>query len=117
MATEKDKEELKQMIQSLYSFANIVPAWDGDVNDEVASVFGIMILETQKCSAAFRWIPSPPGGRASVIWLVSKLGRGIFNTYKKRLSFSCARSVIYTWGTALELATLGIGMTRLPKWA
>ena len=116
MATEKEKSEVKEMIQSLYRYANIEPMWDGAVNDDVARVFGIMLAETQKCSTAFGWIPPPPTGRASIVWLVTKLGRGIFNFHKKRLSMACARVVIYNWGSALNLATLGIGMTRMPKW-
>lgn len=116
MATNKEKLEVKEMIQSLYRYANIQPVWDGVVNDDVARVFGIMLAETQKCSAAFGWIPPPPGGRASIIWLVTKLGKGIFNVYKNRLSVACARVVIYNWGVALNLAALGIGMTRMPKW-
>jgi hypothetical protein len=48
------------MIQSLYKLAYI-PAWDGEVNEDVARVFGIMLAETQKCSKAFVWVPTPPG--------------------------------------------------------
>ena len=116
MASSKDLVEVKEMIQSLYRYAGI-PVWDGEVNEEVARVFGIMLLETQKCSSAFAWIPPPPDGRASIVWLVQKLGRGIFNSYKGRLSFTCARGVIYKWKTALDMAAMGISTSRLPKWA
>ena len=116
MASSKDLVEVKEMIQSLYRYAGI-PVWDGEVNEEVARVFGIMLLETQKCSSAFAWIPPPPGGRASIVWLVQKLGRGIFNSYKGKLSFTCARGVIYKWKTALDMASIGISTSRLPKWA
>lgn len=116
MATNQDLAEVKEMIQSLYRHANI-PPWEGEVNEEVARVFGIMLFETQKCSSAFGWIPPPPGGRASIGWLMQKLGRGIFNSYKGRLSFTCARAVIFKWKTALDMASLGISAARLPKWA
>lgn len=116
MATNKELEEVKEMIQSLYRHANI-PVWDGEVNEEVGRVFGVMLMETQKCSSAFGWIPPPPGGRASIAWLAQKLGRGIFNSYKGRLSFTCARAVIYKWRTALDMASIGIGASGLPKWA
>ena len=116
MATDKDKAEIKEMIQSLYKLANI-PPWDGEVNEDVARVFGIMLAETQKCSNAFVLVPTPPGGRASITWLVNSLGRGIFHAYKRKLSFACARAVIYTWGSALNMADQGIGMSRIPKWA
>ncbi len=116
MATDKDKAEVKAMIQSLYVLANI-PPWDGEVNDEVARVFGIMLAETQKCSSAFAWVPTPPGGRASIVWLISNLGKGVFHSHQRKLSFACARAVIYTWGSALEMATQGIGMSRIPQCA
>lgn len=104
------------MIQSLYKLAYI-PAWDGEVNEDVARVFGIMLAETQKCSKAFVWVPTPPGGRASITWLVNRLGRGIFRSHQRKLSFACARAVIYTWGSALNMAAQGIGMSRIPQWA
>jgi len=56
------------MIQALYRYANVLLVWEGDVNEDVAKVFGIMLAETQKCSSAFGWIPSPPGGQASIAW-------------------------------------------------
>lgn len=113
----QEEADLKEMIRSLYRFANILPVWDGEVNDDVAAVFGTIIAETKKCSQAFGWVPKPPGGRASVSWLVQQLGRGVFNSYHKRLSFTCARAVIYKWKSALEMASLGVAMRKLPKWA
>ncbi len=64
MATDAEKAEIKGMIQSLYRYAYVLPVWDGDVNEDVAKVFDMMLTETQKCSSAFGWIPSPPGGQA-----------------------------------------------------
>ncbi|TFW33501.1 hypothetical protein [Massilia horti] len=114
---DKEKVEVKEMIQSLYRFANILPVWDGEVNDDVAAVFGTMIAETRACSNAFGWVPKPPGGRASITWLVRQLGRGVFNSYRSQLSFTCARAVIYKWKSALEMASLGVAMRKLPQWA
>ncbi|GJI98765.1 hypothetical protein RugamoR57_54830 [Duganella caerulea] len=113
MTTDAEKAEIKGMIQALYRYANVLPVWDGDVNEDVAKVFGIMLAETQKCSSAFCWIPSPPGGQASIAWLIRQLGRGLFNAYRKRLSFTCARTVIYKWRTALDMAALGIASSKL----
>ena len=112
-----EKMNIKEMIQSLYRFANILPVWDGEVNDDVAAVFGTMISETMTCSKAFGWVPKPPGGRASVSWLAQQLGRGVFNSYRSRLSFTCARAVIYKWKSALGLASAGVATRSLPKWA
>lgn len=46
MSTEQEKAEVKAMIESLYSFANIPLSWHGEVNERVAEIFGIMIDET-----------------------------------------------------------------------
>lgn len=117
MNTDKEKMDVKEMIQSLYRFANILPVWDGEVNDDVAAVFGTMIAETRTCSQAFGWVPKPPSGRASVTWLAQQLGRGVFNSYRNRLSFTCVRTVIYKWKSAMEMASAGVAMRGLPKWA
>lgn len=116
MASENEMAEVKNMIQSLFRLAELTP-WDGDVNDEVAEVFGIMLSETQKCSNAFKWLPRPPGGRATVNWLFIQLGRGMFGAFSAKLSFVCARTVIYKWRRRLDLAANGIAMSRLPQWA
>lgn len=116
MNTDKEKV-VKEMIQSLYRFANILPVWDGEVNDDVAAVFGTMIAETRTCSNAFGWVPKPPGGRASITWLAQQLGRGIFNSHGSRLSYTCARGVIYKWKSALDMASAGVAMERMSKWA
>lgn len=112
MNTDKEKV-VKEMIQSLYRFANILPVWDGEVNDDVAAVFGTMIAETRTCSKAFGWVPKPPGGRASITWLAQQLGRGIFNSHGSRLSYTCARE----WKSALDMASAGVAMERMSKWA
>lgn len=117
MAADKEKAELKEMIQSLYKFANVHLVWDVEVNERVAEVFAVMLSETKKCSDAFGWVPTPPGGRASITWIVMQLGRGLFNHHKSRLSPTCARGVIYMWGRQLEMASLGIAAKRLPAWA
>ena len=117
MASDNGSADVKEMIQSLYRFANILPVWDGEVNEKVAEVFGIMLSETKKCSTAFGWVPKPPGGRASVSWLAMQFGNGTFNAYRSRLSFTCASAVICKWKTQLDMASLGIAMSGKQKWA
>jgi hypothetical protein len=51
MNTDMEKMDIKEMIQSLYRFANILPVWDGEVNDDVAAVFGTMIAEVRRGSS------------------------------------------------------------------
>lgn len=117
MASEEEKAQLKEMIESFYKYAHVPMTWNLEVNEQVAEVFGIMIKETTKCSKAFGWVPKPPGGRASIIWLVMQLGRGVFNHYMHRISFTCVRGVIYQWGEQLKLASMGLFARRLAKWA
>lgn len=117
MATEEEKTQIKEMIESFYKYAQISINWNLEINEQVAEVFGIMIKETTKCSKAFGWVPKPPGGRASIFWLVMQLGRGVFNHHLHRISFTCARGVIYKWGRQLELASMELFAGRLQKWA
>jgi hypothetical protein len=35
MASDKEKAEVKEMIQSLYKYANVLPVWGGDVDERV----------------------------------------------------------------------------------
>lgn len=113
MASNEEKTQVKEMIESFYNFANVPLNWNGKVNDQVAEVFGIMLSETTKCSKAFQWVPRPPGGRASITWLVMQLGRGVFNHFRSQLSFVCARSVIYKWNRHFEMAMMGLLAGRL----
>ncbi|WP_418647791.1 hypothetical protein ACNQFN_01830 [Thauera butanivorans] len=104
------------MIQALYRLAGITPVWDGAVNQRVAEVFGTMLFETQKCSRAFAWAPKPSGGKPSPFWLITYLGNGIFQTHLGRLSMTCARQVIRSWQSELNLAEMGIAHRKLPVW-
>jgi hypothetical protein len=88
MASDADKAQVMEMIKSLYRFANIPINFSGDVNESVASVFGIMLIETKKCSKAFGWVPIPPAGVASIGWLVIQFGRGVFNHSKGQTPLS-----------------------------
>lgn len=116
MGSENEVREVKNMIQSLFRLAEL-GAWEGDVNDDVAEVFGITLSETIKCSDAFKWLPKPPGGRASINWLCIQLGRGIFGAFSTKLSFVCARTVIYKWRRRLDMASAGVAGARMPQWA
>lgn len=117
MASDAEKAEVKEMVESFYKFANVPLNWDGEINERVAEVFGVMLSETRQCSMAFGWMPKPPGGRASIVWLAVQLGRGMFNHYRLQLSFVCARGVIFKWGRQLEMASMGLAVARSPLWA
>lgn len=102
---------VREMIESLYRVAGL-PVWKGEINDSVATIVQKTLYETRKCSAAFVWVPQPPGGRASVFWLVTNIGRSAFNASVGKLSRHCARTAILKWRTALEIATHGLASSR-----
>jgi hypothetical protein len=118
MTSENEASELLEIIEQFYKFANVHPPRNLHINEHVAEVFGIMLNETAKCSKAIGWVPVPPGGRATISWLVVQLGRGVFNRQKSRLNPGCAHNVIRTWKTALDMASLGMAAKpgALPSW-
>ena len=95
------------MIRGLYRLGQ-QPEWDGQVNEGVAEIFGLMLMETRNCSSAFKWLPTPPGGRASIVWRCTQLARGVFKSHSSKLSFVCARTAIYKWGRQLDMASMGL---------
>ncbi len=116
MASEEDREEVRLMIEALFRLAGVPLIWRGEVNERVAEVFGTMLNETASCSEAFKMVPTPPGGRASIVWLVRQFGRGLFRHYSSRLSATCARAVVHRWRSTLELASMGLARERAPQW-
>ncbi|MDH5546207.1 MAG: hypothetical protein OEZ43_11475 [Gammaproteobacteria bacterium] len=117
MADAIQKEELRQMIEAFYRFAGVNPPANLEINESVASVFGSMLQETRKCSDAFKWIPPPPGGRPSIGWLVTNIGKSFIRSLNDKMSFTCARGVIYVWGHHLQRASLLNISMGTPAWA
>lgn len=116
MASENDTATVGKMIESFYQIANIPLPANLQVNERVSEIFGVMLSETQKCSEAFAWVPTPPSGRATISWLATQLGRGLFDHHRSRLSFTCARGVIRSWHRELEMASLGFASRSAPAW-
>ncbi|MCB1953058.1 MAG: hypothetical protein H6944_14840 [Zoogloeaceae bacterium] len=112
-----DADQLRQYIESFYAFAHVPLTWKLHPNEAVADVFGTMLNEAARCSRAIGWVPPPPGGRATISWIVMKLGNGMFNHYKSQTSLSCARAVIAKWGTQLRLASMGVACQEARAWA
>ena len=118
MTPEKNLAEVKDMIQFFYRFAGISPSWNGNVNEKVAEIFGIMLEQTARCSDAINWIPTPPTGPASIKWLATSLGKAVYNHLQNKLSITCARGVIYKWNTQMEMASMGLAYQgQLVPWA
>ncbi|MDQ2696545.1 MAG: hypothetical protein M3Z21_14470 [Pseudomonadota bacterium] len=86
-ATVFQKQDLKEMIISLYEFSGIpVPpeVKNNPVNDSVAEIFRQILAETGKCSSRFKLIPAPPKGPASIAWIVSHIGKLAFDKCCKK---------------------------------
>jgi len=66
-----DKEVVRKAINAFYKGAGVNKTFDGKINEKVAVVFGKMLKETKRCSDAIAWVPSPPGGPASLSWIAT----------------------------------------------
>ncbi len=105
MATAFEKEEVKEIIDAFYKAAGL-SGWNGNVNESVAAVFGVMLCEAKKCSKAMNWIPTPPAGRATISWIVMQLGRKIIQHFKdKKIKLICVRTIIWKWESTLRIAS------------
>lgn len=105
MASSLDKDKVRRMIDEYYKAAEY-SGWNGEVNERVAAVFGRMIAETAQCSRGMSWVPRPPGGKASIVWLCTQLGSGFIRSLREKSSVTCMKFVIRNFGS--ELRTAGI---------
>lgn len=112
-------DELMEIIKQFYTFANVTFPRNLVINESVAEVFGIMLKEAATCSELMNWIPTPPGGKATIAWLVINFGNGVLNYKKAQLRHICARESIRKWRSQLEMASLGVALKPgvLPIWA
>lgn len=118
MATEEEKKQVRQQIESFFRFAGTPVPWNGEVNEDVAAVFGIMLRETAKCSDAMAWVPRPPTGPATISYLAMQFGGAVFRHFQHRLSTSCARHAINTYRTEFDMATtMAFSALRFNRWA
>lgn len=102
-----DKEITKEVINAFFKAAGITHGWQGSVNEKVAAVFGTILEETRHCSAALAWVPRPTG-RATISWVAKQLGSSFIREIQGKTSFLCAKTVIYKWRRALDMAAAGI---------
>ncbi|MEJ8857847.1 hypothetical protein WKW79_24975 [Variovorax robiniae] len=113
-----EKESIRKLIVDFFSFAGVpTTSWDGTVNECVAGVFTTMYRETVKCSKAMAFVPEPPMGPASYLWLATQLGGGAFKRIQGKLSQTCARQVINLYRSDLQMASMGVSSLRFAKWA
>ena len=100
-----DEEIVREAINGFYVGAGVNKKFTGAVNDKVANIFGVMLNETKKCSDSFVWIPTPPGGGATVSWVARVFARSMINKLRNSSSLTCAKAVIYKWGRELDSAS------------
>lgn len=109
MTPNQQKEHVRELINVLYNRAGIKAEFRGEINEDVAAVVGDLLTDIASCSAAFRWVPRPTGGKASIFWLATNVTRSILADLKEKQSISCMRARILQYRTALEMAAAGLG--------
>ena len=104
----KDKQQVKDAINALYEGAGVKTQFKGQVNEEVAKVFGQLLIEIRRCTSALNWVPKPTGGPATIKWIARNLTRSIIQQFKDDISITCAKARILQYRTRLRLASLGV---------
>src|SRR5690606_27759357 len=79
-------------INTLYNRAGINTQFRGEVNEDVAAVVGDLLTDIGTCSDAFRWVPRPTGGKASILWLVKNISQSVMAELKQKQSVTCMRA-------------------------
>ena len=119
LTPEEEKREVKRQIEAFFRFAGTPVPWNGEVNEGIAAVFGVMLSETAKCSDAMAWVPRPPNGPATMGYLAKQFRGALYRQVEDRMSPTCAKHVVNTYRTDFEMAKSGVFsfVARLPRWA
>jgi hypothetical protein len=104
MTSGLDKEQVREAIDEFYRIGRS-GGWKRDVNERVAEIFGRMLEEARKCTKALNWVPRPPGGKATIAWLVRNVTRSTIRSMGDELAHTCAQFVIRNWDAELRLAS------------
>lgn len=111
------RRESRSQTTHFFEFADTPVPWNGEVTENVAAVFGIMLAETAKCSRALNWVPRPPSGVASIAWLATQAGMAVWHQVRGKLATACARSVIRIYRADFDMATRGAAIATAVRWA
>ena len=109
MTEQQQKAHVTQLINVLYNRAGITSQFIGEVNEDVAAVVGDLLTDISSCSDAFRWVPKPTGGRATIKWIVLNITRSIMTDLEEKQSITCMRARILQYRTFLDMAAAGLG--------
>ena len=99
-----ERELLEHRLRAFYRVAGL--AWSGCVNDQVSDVFYRMLREAAACSHVMDFVPRPPGGRASMVWLATQLAKMGQNQLDDRLYFTCVRKAALSYKTEMMMACI-----------
>ncbi|WP_283708964.1 hypothetical protein [Pseudoalteromonas prydzensis] len=102
------EEKVREAISTFYKAAGVNKKYDGQVNENVANIFGEMLKETKKCTDALVWVPTPSGGKASISWIARNFAKSVLNRMKDDSSLTCAKRVIQVWDRELQMAGMGL---------
>lgn len=118
MASEQEKQIVRQQIEAFFKLAGITPHgdWSGEVNEGVAAVFGKMLEQTRRCSRAMAWVPRPPSGPATIKWLATQLGGAALRSIRSGLSVVCARQAVANFADDFWMASKGLSVWRTKQW-
>jgi len=103
----EEQEKVRTAINALYKSAGIHDTFKGDINEQVATVFGELLFDIRKCSDAFLWVPRPTCGVASVGWIAKNFTQSVNHKFKNSQSFVCARTRILQYKSRLAIASIG----------
>lgn len=101
-----DRDIVQDLIDGFFKTAG-QSGWNGEVTEEVAEVFYLMLCSAGKCSEALAWIPRPPAGRPTIRWLADQLGRIARQKISNSISVICAQRAVVNWRRPLALAEKG----------
>ncbi len=103
-----NEKKVKNAINAFYKGAGLDLTFKGNVNNQVAEIFGVMVKEIQRCTTALNWVPVPTGGKATITWIVKNFSQSVLKQLGEKQSLTCAKTVIRNYRTKLALASLGI---------
>ena len=97
------KEEVREIINTIYQAAGVKYKYRGAVTEMTAEVLGKIISEIRSCTSSLNWVPRPTGGKATISWIVRNLGSSFARDLKKKnISLTCGRRVLLGLKTELE---------------
>lgn len=104
----QDKQKVKDQIFAFYTVGGMPAPNLANYNDQVAKIFGEMLLEAQSCTSKIVLVPHHTIGKPTIIWLAQNIKRSVIESMSKDVSMSCIRETARRWYTPLRMAGLGI---------